>query len=470
MKEQLTSFAHELKSKQEIYSYDEQATKQAIVLRILSILGWEIFDTNEVYPEYALKSQRVDFSLRINNNNKVFIEAKRIREELESHHKQLLKYSFEAGVGLAVLTNGISWWFYLPLLQDAAWEERKFYTIDLLQQESEDVANKFIDLLSKDKISSGKAIDNAKSIYRSQRKKNVIRETLLKAWNKIISEPEENLVSLLAETTEKLCGHTVDNALTKQFLSQNAEHLILSEKPPKKSTELAHRPIVKTNVEPTDTARTALSLAYLKELCPRVKQEHIKLLIEIDKKHKHIFDVDWNHQGKEFLVFDKSGMHQKPSNASKEIFGKDFLGNYSNIARKKGTFVDTSTSPVQLIARYVDVEKYIIHMKKAGVIVSTPKAHISVSNKSGTFFDSITAHKQKMIIGNILQRRQLWEVFLKRKKMTSGGFKKYSKFKPKAIAGFMTFLTRNEIATRFAGTFTLNEVIIPQIKELLKKY
>jgi len=66
MKERLISFANELKSKQEIGSYDEQATKQAIVLRILATLGWQIFDTNEVYPEYALESQRVDYSLRIN--------------------------------------------------------------------------------------------------------------------------------------------------------------------------------------------------------------------------------------------------------------------------------------------------------------------------------------------------------------------------------------------------------------------
>jgi len=79
MKEQLISFANALKSNREIDSYDEQATKQAIVLKILFTLGWDIFDTNEVYPEYALKSQRVDYSLRINNKDKVFIEVKRYR-------------------------------------------------------------------------------------------------------------------------------------------------------------------------------------------------------------------------------------------------------------------------------------------------------------------------------------------------------------------------------------------------------
>ena len=248
-------------------------------------------------------------------------------------------------------------------------------------------------------------IENAKSIYESQQKKNVIRKTLIKAWNKIISEPEDFLISLLADTTEKLCGHTVDNALAKQFLLRNAEYLIFSEKPIKKPTTVAHKPIAKTNSEPMDTSRTALCLAYLKELRPKVKQQHIKLLIEIDNKHKHIFEVDWNHPGKEFLVFGKSGMHRKPSNAAKEVFGKDFLESYSNIARKRGTFVDTSTSPAQVLVRYADVEKHITHLRKAEVPFSTTEENLSISKKSGTFFDSINPHKQKMIIGNILQRR-----------------------------------------------------------------
>jgi hypothetical protein len=34
--------------------------------------------------------------------------VKRIREELESHQEQLLRYSFQAGVSLAILTNDVS--------------------------------------------------------------------------------------------------------------------------------------------------------------------------------------------------------------------------------------------------------------------------------------------------------------------------------------------------------------------------
>lgn len=75
MKDKLTAFVNDLKSIKGIHSYDEEATKLGIILKILFILGWDIFDMNEVSPEYVLKSQRVDYSLRIDKTNKVFIEA-----------------------------------------------------------------------------------------------------------------------------------------------------------------------------------------------------------------------------------------------------------------------------------------------------------------------------------------------------------------------------------------------------------
>ena len=124
MKDRLASFANDIELTEGIRSYDEQATKLGFILKILSLLGWDVFDRNEVYPEYVLKSQRIDYSLRVENKNKVFIEAKRISEELDIHQEQLLKYSFQAGVSLAILTNGLSWWFYLPLMKDASWEDR----------------------------------------------------------------------------------------------------------------------------------------------------------------------------------------------------------------------------------------------------------------------------------------------------------------------------------------------------------
>ena len=53
--------------------------------------------------------------------------------------------------------------------------------------------------------------------------------------------------------------------------------------------------------------------------------------------------------------------------------------------------------------------------------------------------------------------------------MSVSEFKKLSDFKPKAIAGFLHFLSNNGIAHRFADTFTLSEGVIEPIRNLIEK-
>lgn len=216
--EELLSLIKEFKKDKRLSTFDEASTKQFVILRLLKELGWNPFDIDEIFPEYSVGTNRVDFSLRINGKNKVFIEVKKIGEPLEKHQDQLLNYSFKEGVRMAILTNGISWWFYLPL-QERSWEQRKFYTIEIYDQDEEEIAKKFVDFLSKENVISGNAYKNAEEIYNSKQKHTTIIETLPKAWEKIISEPDEILVELLAETTEKICGHKPESKLVKEFLA-----------------------------------------------------------------------------------------------------------------------------------------------------------------------------------------------------------------------------------------------------------
>ena len=230
MEELLISFVENLKTDRGILSFDldEAATQQGIVLPVLQLLGWNIFDTNEVKPQYSVGAGKVDYSLRISNDDKVFIEVKRIGEQLENHQEQLLKYAFEQGVKLAILTNGVTWWFYLPLY-GASWPQRKAYSIDIFQQGSADIASRFVDFLSKDNVSTETAVKNAEAVHKGQQKINKLRETLPKAWNKIIEEADDLLIDLINDTTEKLCGFKADSQLVEEFLSTHKERLTIGE-------------------------------------------------------------------------------------------------------------------------------------------------------------------------------------------------------------------------------------------------
>jgi len=87
MKEKLVSAINEIRNNTSIIISDEASIKSGVVLRLLSVMGWNPFDVNEVKPEYSVESKRVDFALRINGTNKVFIEVKRPNENLERHQR-----------------------------------------------------------------------------------------------------------------------------------------------------------------------------------------------------------------------------------------------------------------------------------------------------------------------------------------------------------------------------------------------
>jgi predicted type IV restriction endonuclease len=229
--EGLVKAIKEIRNDSSLLILDEASIKAAIIQRVLSLLEWNPFDINQVRPEYTVGSRRVDFCLRISGTNKAFIEVKRPNENLEPHQEQLLDYSFREGVKIAILTNGVTWWFYLPL-SEGSWEERRFFTADLIEQPPESVAERFVALLSKDNIASGKAAENAEGLYKSGQKEAVVRQALPKAWDKLINDPDDLLVDLLIETAEKLSGFRPEIGDVEKFLAGIAHPQVSSSATP----------------------------------------------------------------------------------------------------------------------------------------------------------------------------------------------------------------------------------------------
>ena len=225
-------------------SLDEAAIKQGVVLRLLNLCGWDQFDLSQIKPEYTVGNRRVDYALIPHSDNKVFIEVKRIREDLANHEQQLLEYCFQEGVRLATLTNGRIWHLYLPM-QPGSWEGRRFLTIDLGSQEPVMAEQLFMEYLSRESVGSGKAVNLAEDLIRSQERMKITSRTIVKAWNQIIETPDESLIDLIADTTEHLCGITPEPELVKQFLSQRAKSIeYVSEESPSPAPSPRRRPHV----------------------------------------------------------------------------------------------------------------------------------------------------------------------------------------------------------------------------------
>lgn len=203
-------------------SFGEAQAKRVIIEPICDSLDWDTSDPDTVRLEYSTSSGgRVDYAFLNNKKPMILLEAKRPGESLDNpkYNTQLLRYAFEVDAPLAVLTNGIEWWLYLPR-EDGYWEERKFYTIDILAQEIDSICDRLIEFLGKDNVISGNAVDNAKKMRKSREGKQKIQATLPEVWEEIINEPNELLVDLLIEETERKCGFKPSEQQAKGFISK----------------------------------------------------------------------------------------------------------------------------------------------------------------------------------------------------------------------------------------------------------
>lgn len=230
MKDELVRFLQRIKLSTTLYSLGEAAAKTGIIEPILRLLGWDTsILSDEVKLEYSIGDGRVDYCLQTSKTNLVFLEAKRPSEDLEKIHdtKQLLTYCFSHGVKLAILSNGITWSFYLPLTE-GDWEHRRFYMVDIIEKEADEAASRLIDFLSREKVASGEAIRNAEKLLQGKRREEIINDSIPEAWNRIVTEPDASLVELLAEKTNKISGFSSDESKILDFFHRNSDRFLLS--------------------------------------------------------------------------------------------------------------------------------------------------------------------------------------------------------------------------------------------------
>ncbi|MDE1237031.1 type I restriction endonuclease [Vibrio aestuarianus] len=116
----------------------EEATKNALVMPFLhSVLGYDVFDPNEVIPEFTAdtgtkKGEKVDYALIKDGVVQILIECKKYSEPLSTKHaNQLFRYFSVTNARIAILTNGSKYQFFTDLDAPNKMDEKPFLTLDL---------------------------------------------------------------------------------------------------------------------------------------------------------------------------------------------------------------------------------------------------------------------------------------------------------------------------------------------------
>ncbi|MFC1580642.1 restriction endonuclease subunit R, partial [Thermodesulfobacteriota bacterium] len=179
----LLKFIKEMKNDDKFQGLDGPAIKQAVVLKLLSLLDWDPFSMDEIQPEYNVSKGKIDFALMQKESPRVFISVEKDFKDFEKSEDGFLNRAVECDVPIAVFTDGLTWCFRLPLVEGSL-EDKKVKTIEIPKDKPEEIQQNFTDFLSKENVTSDKARKKAEDIYNKRKKRLIIQEHLPKAWEK----------------------------------------------------------------------------------------------------------------------------------------------------------------------------------------------------------------------------------------------------------------------------------------------
>ena len=116
----------------------EEATKTAFILPFIStVLGYDIFNPQEVIPEYTAdvgvkRGEKVDYAIMDGGEVRILLECKKVSGDLTPEHaSQLYRYFSVTTARIAVLTNGRVYNFYTDLDAPNVMDSRPFLVLDL---------------------------------------------------------------------------------------------------------------------------------------------------------------------------------------------------------------------------------------------------------------------------------------------------------------------------------------------------
>ena len=141
---------------------NEESTKMSMIIPFFQLLGYDVFNPSEFYPEYTAdvgikKGEKVDYAVLNNGTPEILIECKWCGESLTKHDSQLFRYFATCPAKFAIRTNGLCYKFYTDLDEANKMDMTPFLEIDMtnLRDTSVNALKKFCkDSFDKDSIFS----------------------------------------------------------------------------------------------------------------------------------------------------------------------------------------------------------------------------------------------------------------------------------------------------------------------------
>lgn len=113
----------------------EESTKHSLILPVIQMLGYDIFDPTEVVPEVDCDIRRngdkVDYVIQHDGEQIILIECKHWMKDLDNYVDQLSGYFVASKARFGILTNGIEYRFYADLKKANLMDKEPFLVVDI---------------------------------------------------------------------------------------------------------------------------------------------------------------------------------------------------------------------------------------------------------------------------------------------------------------------------------------------------
>lgn len=191
----------------------EEATKMTLILPFIQQLGYNIFDNNEVIPEYTAdiakrNGEKVDYAIKIGGKLTFLIETKHVEESLDKHTKQLSRYFVNTEAKIGILTNGVEYRFYTDLDKDNIMDSEPFFIFDLINYSKKDL--EYLKEFQKE------VFDETKLYGKAEKSKKI--DDIVKLLSDEFSKPSEEFIKFIVDKT-------YEGIKTKSVLEEHSEYI-----------------------------------------------------------------------------------------------------------------------------------------------------------------------------------------------------------------------------------------------------
>ena len=171
----------------------EEATKTALILPFIGILGYDYTNPLEVCPEYTAdygvkNGEKVDYAIFKDDCPAILIECKMIGADLKNHGSQLFRYFSTCQAKIGILTNGIEYRFFSDLERANQMDTKPFLEINLESLDEQQIAQ--LKRFRKEEFDVNKLLPSAANM--------IILKELTSLLNSEMESPSQDFVKYLA--------------------------------------------------------------------------------------------------------------------------------------------------------------------------------------------------------------------------------------------------------------------------------